>query len=340
MIAKHLKYVVAGLAILLLSGCERLLIDSDKSSEPVENFDRLWQKVRDHYPYFKYKNLDWDSVYNQYRPSVNEGTSDAELYKVITAMLSELKDGHISVYTPDNYYAYNFKAGYAGNYDSALVRKFYLDKPSVQYVKSGGFTYAILDNNIGYIHYRTFNRDVDTIDAILQLFEREKVKGLIMDVRNNGGGQIGNVLSLAGRFTASQLNIGHTVFKKGPEPDNFTEPLRVYVNPEGATWTKPVVLLTNRACFSACSFFTEAMRQIPNVTTLGDMTGGGGAMPLEYELPNGWRYRVSTSAFYGFDGFNIEGGVPPDIRVDMNQEHAKQGRDDLIEQASQQIERK
>lgn len=322
----------------MLSGCEKLLIDAGKSSEPVKNFDSLWQKVKDHYPYFAYKKINWDDVYHRYRPKVNERTSDAALFEVITAMLGELKDGHISVYTPDNYYAYNFKADAPANYDSSLIRKFYLQKPGVQARQSGGFTYAVLDKGIGYVHYRTFNRDVDAIDDILQLFEKEKVKGLILDVRNNGGGQIGNVLSLAGRFTPAQVNIGHTVFKNGPEPDDFTEPLRVDVNPAGVTWTKPVVVLTNRACFSACTIFTEIMRQLPTVTTLGDKTGGGGAMPLEYELPNGWRYRVSTSAFYGPDGFNVEGGVPPDRQVNMNPEHANQGVDDLMEQARQRIE--
>lgn len=338
--AKYLTPFLVGLAVFLLSACERLVIDPGKSNEPVKNFDRLWQKVKDHYPYFSFKGANWDSLYGQYRPRINEGTSDAELFQVITAMLGQLKDGHISVYTPDDYYSYDYKAGSPANYDSSLVRKSYLEKPGVQYHRSGGFTYAILENGIGYIHYRTFNRDVSIIDDILKGFDQAKVKGLIMDVRSNGGGQIGNVISLTGRFTASQLNVGYTVFKNGPGPDDFTEPLQIKVNPEGTGWTKPVVLLTNRACFSACNFFAEFMRQLPNVTTLGDMTGGGGAMPIEYELPNGWRYRVSTSAFYGADGFNIEGGVPPDVRVEMNPEHAKQGTDDLIEQATRLIESK
>ena len=75
------------------------------------------------------------------------------------------------------------------------------------------------------------------------------------------------------------------------------------------------------------------MRYSPNVTTLGDKTGGGSGLPFHSEIPNGWSVRFSACPVLDADMKHIEFGIDPDIRVDMLQQDVKRGKDTLIETA-------
>jgi C-terminal processing protease CtpA/Prc len=75
------------------------------------------------------------------------------------------------------------------------------------------------------------------------------------------------------------------------------------------------------------------MNALPNVTFIGDTTGGGGGMPAFWDLPNGWLLRVSSSKFYSPSRVNIESGIPPHIQVNMSVESMVEGRDDILERA-------
>ena len=102
-------------------------------------------------------------------------------------------------------------------------------------------------------------------------------------------------------------------------------------------FTKPVMLLTNRSCYSATTFFTTYMQNLPNVTTVGDWTGGGGGAPSFTELANGWNLRVSNTALFTPDGFNVEDGVPVDVPVDMDETDVDNGMDTILEKALELI---
>jgi C-terminal processing protease CtpA/Prc len=62
------------------------------------------------------------------------------------------------------------------------------------------------------------------------------------------------------------------------------------------------------------------MKQAPNVTTVGGITGGGGGMPLSQELPNGWMIRFSAVPMFDADMQHTEFGVMPDIEVHISPE--------------------
>jgi C-terminal processing protease CtpA/Prc len=88
------------------------------------------------------------------------------------------------------------------------------------------------------------------------------------------------------------------------------------VEPDGPfQFKKNVVLLIHRHSLSAAENFALAMRVIPHVTLVGDMTSGCFADAYGTRLPNGWRFSISFKLFTDQNGFCWEGiGVPPDLR--------------------------
>ena len=98
-------------------------------------------------------------------------------------------------------------------------------------------------------------------------------------------------------------------------------------------WQKKAVVLTNRQCYSATNSFVNEMRYCPNVTIVGDKTGGGSGLPFSSELPKGWSIRFSACPMFDAEKKQIEFGIEPDIYVDMRSEDALRGIDTLIEYA-------
>jgi len=75
------------------------------------------------------------------------------------------------------------------------------------------------------------------------------------------------------------------------------------------------------------------MRRVYGITLIGDQTGGGGGAPAGSELPNGFHVNYPSSICLLPDGYNIEGGIPPDIKIDMREEDMLKDLDTIIETA-------
>ena len=161
--------------------------------------------------------------------------------------------------------------------------------------------------------------------------------GLIIDVRNNGGGILTNAETLVARFINERLLAGYISHKTGPAHNEFSTPYDYYIDPaEGRIhWNKPVVILTNRSTYSAANNFVSIMKQLPNVKVVGDTTGGGCGMPFTSELPNGWSVRFSAAPIYDAQMQLTEFGVEPSegCKVDMEDSDRTQGIDTIIEKA-------
>ncbi len=98
--------IVVPLAGLLVFGgvTAKQMIDIGAWPAPGEDrlgaFDRLWHAVRDNYPFFDLKGVDWDAVYARYRPQVESAHTDDAYFAVIANMLAELNDGHTELSSP------------------------------------------------------------------------------------------------------------------------------------------------------------------------------------------------------------------------------------------------
>jgi C-terminal processing protease CtpA/Prc len=212
-----------------------------------------------------------------------------------------------------------------------------------------------LNENIGYIHYASFTDNVSEqfLNHVLTLFK--DCKGIVVDIRNNGGGSVANVNKLACRFTnESKVLTGYDLHKTGKGHNDFGDTIAVYLtapsskvsqgenqetenteNLDGqkVRFTKDVVLLTNRTVFSAANDFVRVMKVLDNVTVIGDHSGGGGAVPVSFNLPNGWSVRLSTTPSLDINFEHTEFGLDPDIKVDMAPDASMTGHDAILDKA-------
>ena len=168
-------------------------------------------------------------------------------------------------------------------------------------------------------------------------------KGMILDLRQNGGGSSANAEKLLSIFDCHGQVLHQVQMKAGPSHDAFTEPYLVRAADSSMFgqnyYNKPVAVLVDRGSFSATSFFALDTKSFDNIKLFGDYTGGGLGLPNGGALPNGWTYRFSISRTLTADGQHPEweNGVPPDVRVLLDPAMTAQGIDNIIEAAADWI---
>lgn len=334
-------YPVLMLLVLpMVAGCHSI---EEYDNDNAGNFDALWTFVDQHYCFFGQKDIDWQAVGNKYRGQALIAGNQRALFNVMASMLDELEDGHVNLssWFETSYYK-KWWSDYPQNYDERIVQQYYL---SFDYHSLGTVYYGILmPHNVGYLRIPTFSAGLgeSNIDAILNYLAT--CSGLIIDVRDNGGGALTNVETYVSRFIDRPITAGYMMHKDGPGHDDFSEPFEyVYSPAAGHTlWLKPVVVVTNRSTFSAANNFVGIMKSIGRVKVVGATTGGGSGMPLSSELPCGWGLRISACRILDPEGRDTEFGVAPSDgwQVYMNPEEALQGRDTILEAAIRALQTK
>ncbi len=305
-------------------------------SEPERNFEHLWQTFDRNYALFGAKKVDWDALYAVYRPRVTATTTDDELFEVMASLLGHLNDNHVWLRGAER----TFQSGILGememeDFSLGVIKESYLGGEFEQRV-GAVFTYGWLSETIGYFHFRNFGslaRSTAAIDEIIDVFR--DARGIVVDVRANGGGDDRVGKAIADRFADRKRLYMTTRIRNGPDHDDFTAPKYWYAEPRGPhQFTGPVILLTHRYSISAAENFALAMRVLPNVTVVGDATSGVFADVYGDALPNGWRFSVSFKLFQDPTEFCWEGiGVPADLRQTNSKADVDAGRDRVIELA-------
>ena len=312
-----------------LAGCSDLIVTEPEEHSNVADFESAWQVVRSVYPFFQFKHINWDSVHAVYRPRAEAAMGD-EIDAVLLEMLKELKDGHVrlqtrggasvATYTPPradkDRYAY-----------SPLVVRRYFDR-ELRLAGDQRIEYETLGDNIGYVYVATLRKEEPVAGGFDEaLSYLRETKGLIIDVRHNGGGSDDNSLAIITRLLSSPIDI-----LPAPAPGGGLNRGPVIYPSAPFQYTKPVALLIDGVCFSSCEDFAEMMKHVPTVTAIGDTTGGGSGAPQLFSLPSGRQINVSTKDIRRYDGLPIEwNGVPPDILIPQSAEDTRQGRDKQLE---------
>ena len=326
----HILYISV-IMPLLMSSCHDIPTMPDNSRG---NFEALWTIINEHYCFLREKGIDWDSIHTVYSHRIAEDMTRQELFNVLASMLEELKDGHTNLSSPwETSYYRQWWSDYPQNYDSRIIEQYYFN---FNYRQLGSIRYGVVADNIGYIGYPTFASSIGdgNLDAILSYLAT--CNGLIIDIRDNGGGDLTGVERLVGRFTTEQILAGYMVHKTGPGRDDFSSPFPYYFKPapQGRMmWTKPVALLTNRSTFSAANNFVSVMQYLPQVKIVGARTGGGSGMPFSSELPCGWAVRFSACSVLDAHHNTTEFGIEPSpgCAVDLDPVEALAGRDTMLE---------
>lgn len=327
------KPILFIVVVLFLSSCEKAIMPATKAKDPVTVFEELWKTFDEGYSFFNLKGINWDSVYNVYRPQIKDNMTERQLYDVCVSMINTLRDGHVNLRTGFATSYYNYYINYPPNFNHELLEHHYW----VGFEITGPLLHTIIDS-VGYIYYRSFaNNFTDgQLDAVLQRFNSYPgIKGVVIDVRNNEGGNPMNSYNILRRIAAKRTLIYISKYKNGPAHDDFTELQESYIEPnERVKFPGKICVLTNRVCYSACNFFVASCKAFPDrITVIGDTTGGGGGQPTGHELPNGWATSFSSSITYMPNGAYIEQGVPPDIYVALKPEDEANGTDTILEYA-------
>lgn len=319
----------------LLSTC----IEIDKQeNNPKGNFEALWKILDEKYCFFQYKGVDWDLVYRDYSQRIDDKMSSESLFAVLSEMLQELQDGHVNLVSPFDVGRYwKWFEDYPPNF-YVWLKDHYLGK---DYSIASGIEYKILEDNVGYMYYGSFSSGIGESNLDYIIDKLAICSGIIIDVRDNGGGILTNANKLASRFVNEKTLVGYIQHKTGKGHNDFSEPYPLYIEPNGRLrYQKPVIVLTNRGCYSATNDFVNSMKTCPNVTILGDKTGGGSGLPFTSEIPNGWSVRFSASPIFNARMEQLEFGIEPDIYVNLSKEDIEKKKDTLIEAARALIQEK
>ena len=327
-----MKKILRLFSFLFLALSFTACVDEDVYEDsPLGNFEALWKIMDEHYCFFQEKGVDWDSVHAVYAPRFNAGMTDDQELEVLGNMLAELKDGHVNLFASFDYSRYwGFHEDYPKNYSDTLARHYL----GTDYRISNGFKYRIMDDNVGYLRVSSFEDTIGAGNLDDILLYLQPCLGIIIDLRDNGGGMLTAAEALAARFTDKEILVGYMRHKTGKGHNDFSDMEEQTLKPaKGIRWHKPVVVLTNRSVYSAANEFIKYMRHCPQVTIVGDRTGGGAGLPFSSELPNGWSIRFSACPMYDTDKQSTEDGIEPDIKVGLRTDDFLRGRDTMIETA-------
>ena len=321
------------LLCFLFSACEKA---TEYNPSPRENFEALWKIIDENYCFFEFKDIDWGEVHDKYSVQIKDTMNQFELFDKLGEMLGELQDGHTNLISSFNMSRYwDWYEKYPKNFYKEIQDNYL----GTDYKIAGGLKYKkIADGQIGYVYYGSFSSGVGENNLDYMFLHFKDCKGLIFDVRDNGGGSMSNSDRIAARFLQERILTGYSQYKSGNGHNDFTEPKPMYLSPsDRMQWFYPVIVLTNRHSYSATNDFVNIMRLLPQVTTMGDRTGGGSGLPFSSELPNGWSVRFSACPILDAEKQHTEFGIDPDIKVSITSEDIQKGKDTIIDAAIERL---
>lgn len=330
-------------AVSLLTMLVSVLVATSCITEEVApntirgNFDALWQTLDERYCFFDLKateyGLDWNEVYARYQPKLAEQKTLWDYFNLLEDVVCELRDGHVNIISSLGTARYGeWFDNYPANYADTLERK-YLGR-TTDYVTTGGLKYRVLADSIAYVRCPSFDVSFGDGNLHVMMLTLAPCKGMILDIRSNGGGRLTSAEKLASVFIDEKTVGGYMAHKIGKGHNDFSHPEAIEIEPFGGRrWTKPLVVLTNRRTYSAANAFVMYVKGLPGVTIVGDKTGGGSGMPLTSELPCGWTLRFSACPMYDRQMALTEEGIAPDVKVDITSDDYRRDIDTIIETA-------
>ena len=334
--------------------------DNQYSAQTV--FDEFWNIFDKYYPLMARKNINWQQVYDNESLKLNATTTREQLAQVIGNIVANtIKDGHTHAQYKQREFAFEpEQTSEQQRLDQMLANTDALINFDQASVNNNYISFGTLksDSSIGYIKSKVFepSRDSDAefnnfkqvVDRALQTLVNSK--GIIVDIRTNGGGQGHFAYYLAGRFaTDAPKDVVRMRYKAstgstesalsgwvGTQIGNFDgyndnrafesegnvaatyDELNRFNASGDFQYAKKVALLTAKGSASAAEFFTVAMKSQNQVRSFGDTTFGifAGSDFLRFNSDKDWIVRVSTQDVevnYAGKFQSFEGtGIKPD----------------------------
>lgn len=333
--------------------------------EPIGNFLAFWEGMSKNYAFWGYDTVNWDRKLS-FSEQITDSTSKQELADIFEKMVEHLIDHHfvISAEVDGEDYPIISKTvrEKLSNALDGIMENEYFENVIFSRLspedrkKQDGYVFGTIDNKIQYVRIPGFgisqSLDDPFFQELLDFIDNPKPfhKGIIFDVRHNGGGLAADLQLLAGRFTKTEVPYGHIRQKVGSGRQDYGPWIPVYIKPnkDGKYNPLPVVVLCDNISISMAEQFSMAMACFPQVTTVGVTTFGAHAPLLlsttmmmagsrSFYLPNGWKVQVALEIFRYINGELLEGkGYTPEVIQPLNvEELINNGKDTQLDKAIQ-----
>ncbi|MFD9903415.1 S41 family peptidase [Streptomyces sp. NPDC059063] len=332
--------------------------DRPTPDDPRTTFDVFWRSFAENYPFFAAKGIDWKGVRAHYRPQVHPDTTRDELFAIFRKMVAPLYDAHVAVRDGDRTFAHGRPGTVIPSEKlDKKVKKFIVGRDlkkarHIQDFANGRITYADLPGRKGYLRISGFSgyaadgapftaelAELDkALDTVLTKDRVKRLKGLVIDLRINGGGSDVLGIRIAERLTDTPYVAYSKRARNDPDdPSKHTRPEPIRVTPAQAPrYTGPIAVLTGGSTVSAGETFTQSLIDRPGRTVrIGRPTQGVFSDVMFRRLPNGMVAVLPNEEFLTRTGHTFDGpGIPPHLSepVFTKEEFAKK-RDSAFDRA-------
>lgn len=335
---------IALLVLLLL--LNRPAPAQEARTDPVSTFSEFWLLYHDNYALFGIKRVEWNAIRSIYEKRIRRSSSRAELFQVFSEATGLLNDVHVSV--RDERTGMFFRSGGrsigAGEFENG---EFSLDLIASRYAatalasRAGGTVFfAELRGGAGYLRLDRFKHASATEQAMDEALAATRSfanpHALIIDVRHNGGGS-----DAVGRVVANHFSDRRRHYmsvsnrRSGTHPARYSAPIEWHIEPQpGHRFEGRVIVLTDSRTISAAENFVLAMRTIPGVIIVGDVTAGAMADTVAWPIADDWTFTVPINIVRDAQGVCWEGvGLAPDLWMKNTPSELAAGTDRVLDLA-------
>jgi hypothetical protein len=332
-------------------------------------FQSFWNGMNTNYLFWGIDTTNWDNMYTVYKPlfdklTIFDSPHEALAEQYFQQMTQGLIDSHYTLdfmltgnsfnpatyrklLTDPNYF--NDSAFPAAVLDSLIPHKYIdpaslvmgtdtvdLEGSNVPFTAVSG----TVQGSILYLYFSNFalsQAGANTgpvFNYFFNMLHRNytNLKGIVIDVRGNGGGEIEDLDYLVGQMVTSQFTFGYTRYKNGVNRLDYTPWAPAVVKPwvQGSVnVTAPIVILADHLSVSMSEITTMAIKTLPNGKFIGTRTWGANGPLTSSVYFDGGQFTIgsatfgsggymfvytSSSTFKYLNGDIYEGvGVPPDI---------------------------
>ncbi len=179
-------------------------------------------------------------------------------------------------------------------------------------IKINSVKYDMVGKDIGYIRLTQFqeNSYKEMVNAVKEL-NKKGAKGILIDLRNNGGGLLNEAVSISSIFLPINKTVVFTRERDKQEKHYKTEAVNF------TDRNTPMVILVNEWSASASEIVAGAMQDYKRAVVVGKSTFGKGSVQSIIPLTDGSAVRLTTSRYYTPKGRSIQGiGIKPDVEIE------------------------
>jgi carboxyl-terminal processing protease len=323
------------LSRLFFRGALRGTRDSNHVPVPhAQSYEQVWDLLERHFYALDYKGVDIAALRERFRPQIAASRSDGEFLALMRKMLGEFRTSHLGL----------FATPVAPSPDPQEASR-------AAAASTQGISWRQLSPTIGYLRIDSFEDGAAVIERLDRAFTQlRRSDGLIIDVRENGGGSLSAAMRLGDHIFAELRSVGYFVSRDGlvrrgvasidqvdatklPVFSGYTSgELAREMSSSGAVMLTTggrapagrvpqpignrIVMLVDEYCFSACEALASVTKETAAATLVGRCTAGAMLAAFPLQIDGGWTLLVPVWDFRTPKGVRVEGqGVEPHVAV-------------------------